>query len=155
MPAAKTSKNPAKAARAAKAAPAAAPADSVADAPAEAPPRKARLRAVDTAADAAAAPADKPARKDRRRTDLADAVVAGSALKRPEAKAVVALLMTELGQALDRDGTVNLPGLGKLSLKKRQTDKNGTEVMTLRLKRQRQAAAADGETPLADPGEDG
>jgi nucleoid DNA-binding protein len=109
--------------------------------------------APEPAAPQAAAPTGDEA--TLRRSDLLEAVAARSKLKRSDAKALIELVLEELGRALDRTEELALPPLGKLSVKKRKPDKKGTEVLTLRLRRTKTGGAQGGESPLADPGEDG
>lgn len=111
----------------------------------------------DTAVDAAAPDASAAAAGDPRfrRSDLIEAVSQRTALKRSDAKVVLDLVLDELGRALDRSGELVLPPLGKLVVKKRKPDADGPDVLTLKLRRPRDAGAGDADTPLADPDEDG
>ncbi|NKX46464.1 HU family DNA-binding protein [Roseicyclus persicicus] len=130
-------------------------------APETAAARRAHLRAVETA-EAADPETAAPAAPDDgtvRRSDLIEAVAARTALKRSDAKVVIDLVLDEIGRALDRSDELALTPLGKLSVKKRKPDASGPDILTVRVRRPRDAGAeagADGgETPLADPGEDG
>ena len=130
--------------------------------PATPPVAEARphLRAVEAVVVEAAAPAepaqDGAAQDGRfRRSDLLEAVCARSAVKRAEARQLVELVLEELGLALDRKDELMLPPLGKLSVKRRKPDAEGPDMLTLKLRRPGPATDKAGESPLADPDEDG
>jgi hypothetical protein len=125
-----------------------------------------KLRAVEAAVEPVAAPievqkAPKASKGDDaadtrfKRTDLIEAVAERTALKRSDAKVVLELVLEELGKALDHNGELVLPPLGKLSVKRRKPDADGPDILTVKLRRPGPAAAKDGESPLADPDEDG
>ncbi|MDG3042704.1 HU family DNA-binding protein [Roseicyclus marinus] len=90
-----------------------------------------------------------------RRNDLLEAVCARSAIKRSEARQIVELVLDELGLALERRDELIVPPLGKLSVKRRRPEGGGSDVLTLKLRRAGSNAGKAGESPLADPGEDG
>ena len=90
-----------------------------------------------------------------KRADLIDAVAERTALKKGDAKNVLDLVLEELGRALDRTDELVLPPLGKVSVKRRKPDADGPGVLTLKLRRPGPAGAKGGESPLADPDEDG
>ena len=93
-----------------------------------------------------------------KRTDLIAAVSDRTALKRSDAKIVLDLVLEELGRALDRRDELALSPLGKLSVKKRKLGADGPDMLTVKIRRPRAGskdAAGRGESPLADPGEDG
>lgn len=116
------------------------------------------LRAVETRAEPAEAEAPaKPEGGDGRfkRADLIEAVAERTALKKADAKVVLDLVLEELGRALDRTDELVLPPLGKVSVKRRKPDAEGPGVLTLKLRRPGPAGAKGGESPLADPDEDG
>jgi len=98
-----------------------------------------------------------PVAEDTRfkRPDLIDAVADKTALKRGDAKIVLELVLQELGHALDRNEELVLPPLGKLMVKKRKPDADGPDVLTVKIRRPQTGPQAGGESPLADPGEDG
>ena len=144
----------------------------------EAPDARAHLRAVAPVApqDAAAAlnaavaavafstpdtPQDPPAKPGKtqafRRQDLIEAVCARSTVKRTEAKILIDLVLEELGNAVEAHGTLVLPPLGKVVIKRRRPETGTPDMLSLKLRRAR-AVEGEGEgdeTPLADPGEDG
>ncbi len=101
--------------------------------------------------------ADEAAPTDPRfkRPDLIEAVCQRSALKRADAKQVLELVLDELGKALDRNDELVLPPLGKLMVKNRKPDEDGPDILTVKIRRPRGAGEDGGESPLADPGEDG
>lgn len=118
--------------------------------------KRAQLRAVESAP--AVAPAEPVAASDDtrfKRPDLIEAVAEKTALKRGDAKIVLELVLQELGRALDENEELVLPPLGKLMVKKRKPDADGPDVLTLKLRRPGPATAKGGESPLADPDEDG
>ncbi|MBF9059396.1 hypothetical protein HKCCSP123_09390 [Rhodobacterales bacterium HKCCSP123] len=90
-----------------------------------------------------------------KRGDLIEAVGQRTALKRSDSKLVLELVLEELGKALDGNDDLVLPPLGKLMVKNRKSDADGPGVLTVRIRRPRVAGEAAGESPLADPGEDG
>jgi DNA-binding protein HU-alpha len=90
-----------------------------------------------------------------KRPDLIQAVSERTALKRSDAKVVLELVLEELGKALDANEELVLPPLGKLMVKKRKPDEDGPDILTVKIRRPRETAPATGESPLADPGEDG
>jgi hypothetical protein len=90
-----------------------------------------------------------------KRPDLIEAVSQRTALKRSDAKVVLELVLDELGKALDGRDELVLPPLGKLMVKKRKPDADGPDILTLKLRRPRDAGDGAGESPLAEPGEDG
>lgn len=122
-----------------------------------------KLRAVEAAVKPVEAPKapEKASKGDDvadtrfKRADLIEAVAERTALKRSDAKVVLELVLEELGKALDRNGELVLPPLGKLSVKRRKPDADGPDILTVKLRRPGPAGAKDGESPLADPDEDG
>lgn len=90
-----------------------------------------------------------------KRADLIEAVAVRTSLKKSDAKVVLELVLEELGKALDRNGELVLPPLGKLSVKRRKPDADGPDILTVKLRRPGPGGAKDGESPLADPDEDG
>lgn len=129
--------------------------------------RRAHLRAVEVTGQAepeaptaeGAEPKSVPAAEDEdtrfKRPDLIEAVSERTALKRADAKVVLELVLDELGRALDRNEELVLPPLGKLMVKKRKPDADGPDILTVKIRRPRDTGGQGGETPLADPGEDG
>ena len=122
------------------------------------------LRAVSFQAEAPAAPdvgGAEAASTDPRfkRPDLIEAVSQRTALKRSDAKVVLELVLDELGKALDQNDKLVMPPLGKLMVKNRKLDADGPDILTVKIRRPRDAAEDGGEgkgdSPLADPGEDG
>lgn len=131
-------------------------------------PRAPHLRAVEPSEVAATDPAPEAATDGDqqapeaaiadgpyKRQSLLEAVCARSTLKRSETKAVVDLVLEELGRGIDANDELNLPPLGKLSIKRRNADDRSGDVVGLKLKRAKQAQDAGDETPLAAAGEDG
>ena len=126
--------------------------------------KSAHLRAV-AVADIAAPPPELAPPKDEapqdgafRRADLIAAVSERTAMKRSDAKIVLDLVLQELGRALDERDDLALPPLGKLSVKKRKPDADGPGLLTVKIRRPRAGgkdAGGQGESPLADPDEDG
>ncbi|MDA0924215.1 MAG: HU family DNA-binding protein [Proteobacteria bacterium] len=125
-------------------------------------PRAAHLRAV-TAAETGEAPAAQPVEgtgagaADTRfkRQALLEAVCARTPMKRGEVKTLVELVLEELGRAIDAHDELALPPLGKLSIKRRNSEGSGGDNLSIKLKRAKDAADAGDETPLAAAGEDG
>lgn len=119
---------------------------------------RSHLRAVEPVA---VAPVEAESREEAtvdgryRRNDLLEAVCARSPIKRSEARQIVELVLEELGLALERRDELIVPPLGKLSVKRRKPEGEGADVMTLKLRRAGPNAGKAGESPLADPGEDG
>ncbi len=74
-----------------------------------------------------------------RKADFIDRVASGSKLKKNQVKDATETILTELGRALDRGEELALPPLGRLKLVKRK-DQGGNEIITLRLRRLRDAA---------------
>ena len=125
-------------------------------------PRAAHLRAVTAAetGDAAAAQSVEEAgagAADTRfkRQALLEAVCARTPMKRGEVKTLVELVLEELGRAIDAHDELALPPLGKLSIKRRNSEGSGGDNLSIKLKRAKDAADAGDETPLAAAGEDG
>jgi hypothetical protein len=138
---------------------------------------RAHLRAVapvDVAPDAAAAldaavaavafaapatPQDPPVKPGKaqtfKRQDLVEAVCARSKVKRAEARVLIDLVLEELGKAFDTHGSLVLPPLGKVGIKRRRPETGTPDILTLKLRRTRSVDGEGDETPLADPGEDG
>ena len=114
-----------------------------------------------TALPAAAADAASPGTGLRRKT-LLERVAAASGRKAGEVREVVEATLAELGVALDRGETLNLPPLGKARVASRRPAAGG-ETLVVRLRRPAPAAAqpdappADpgAPDPLAEPGQDG
>ena len=125
-------------------------------------PRAAHLRAV-TAAETGDAAASQPVEEagagaaDTRfkRQALLEAVCARTPMKRGEVKTLVELVLEELGRAIDAHDELALPPLGKLSIKRRNSEGSGGDNLSIKLKRAKDAADAGDETPLAAAGEDG
>jgi nucleoid DNA-binding protein len=126
--------------------------------------KRTHLRAVEPAEIAVPAPEVAPPRQSApqegafRRADLIEAVSERTALKRSDAKIVLDLVLEELGRALDVKDDLALPPLGKLSVKKRKPDADGPGLLTVKIRRPRAGAkdaGGQGESPLADPDEDG
>lgn len=126
-----------------------------ADAPVEQTRVPRPVAAVDDAPDVVPTAAADPRFK---RPDLIEAVAERTALKRADAKVVLELVLQELGRALDENEELVLPPLGKLMVKKRKPDADGPDILTVKIRRPRDGVGetqAEGESPLADPGEDG
>lgn len=66
--------------------------------------------------------------------ELVAAVAANSSAKKPEVKAMVEAVLTEIGAALDKGAELNLPGLGRLKVVK-SIEKGEANQLTLKLKR--------------------
>jgi hypothetical protein len=122
-------------------------------------PRAAHLRAVTPAetGEAAAQPVEDAGAADTRfkRQALLEAVCARTPMKRGEVKTLVELVLEELGRAIDAHDELALPPLGKLSIKRRNSEGSGGDILSIKLKRAKDAADAGDETPLAAAGEDG
>ena len=122
-------------------------------------PRAAHLRAVTAAetGEAAAQPVEDAGATDTRfkRQALLEAVCARTPMKRGEVKTLVELVLEELGRAIDAHDELALPPLGKLSIKRRNSEGSGGDILSIKLKRAKDAADAGDETPLAAAGEDG
>jgi len=95
--------------------------------------------------------ADEAGKAERfRRQDLIQAVADRCSVKRSDAKEVLNLVLEEIGKALDEGDELVLQPLGRLSVKQRREATNGTNL-TVKIRRNALSAAADGETPLAEP----
>lgn len=128
-------------------------------------PQRAHLRAVEpsvqdatpdnTAKESPVAVAAAPDTRFKRQA-LLDAVCAKAPIKRTDAKTLIDVLLDELGRAIDSNDELILPPLGKLSIKRRNTEGAGGDVLTIKLKRANDAGAGGGdkETPLAAADED-
>lgn len=90
-----------------------------------------------------------------RRSDLTEAVSRRTALKRADAKVVLELVLDELGKALDANDELVLAPLGKLMVRNRKPDASGPAMLTVKIRRPRATGEKGGESPLADPDEDG
>jgi nucleoid DNA-binding protein len=92
-----------------------------------------------------------------KRQALLEAVCAKTPIKRSDAKTLVEVVLEELGRAIDANDELVLPPLGKLSIKRRNTEGAGGDVLTIKLKRVSDAGAGSGEkeSPLAAADEDG
>ncbi|MEM6609599.1 MAG: HU family DNA-binding protein [Pseudomonadota bacterium] len=69
-----------------------------------------------------------------KRNDLLDAVAARSAMARSDLRAVIELVLDEVGGALTSGHDLALAPLGRIKVQKRKST-DGAEVMTLRLRR--------------------
>ena len=69
-----------------------------------------------------------------KRSDLLSAVAARSALPKSELRAVVELVLDELGTALSAGQDLALPPLGRVKVQRRK-ETDGAEVLSLRLRR--------------------
>jgi nucleoid DNA-binding protein len=90
-----------------------------------------------------------------KRQDLLEAICARKPGKRADAKALLEVMLSELGRALDGNAELVLPPLGKLAVKRRKPDESGPDILTVKLRRMRDGQGEAGETPLAAAREDG
>lgn len=92
-----------------------------------------------------------------KRQALLDAVCATAPVKRSDAKTLIDVVLDELGRAIDANDELILPPLGKLSIKRRNTEGAGGDVLTIKLKRISDAGTSGGakQSPLAATSEDG
>lgn len=89
-------------------------------------------------------PAEEPATPMMKKPEILDAIVARTNLKKRDVKPAVEAAMAVIVEAL-RDGTdINLPPLGKLRVVKSKDLDGGAAVLTLKLRTQKNAAAAAG-----------
>ncbi|MGI3184154.1 HU family DNA-binding protein [Nioella aestuarii] len=65
--------------------------------------------------------------------DLMQAIAGQSALKRSELREAAGLVCEAIGQALDDGQTISLPGLGKITPRKRDSKPSG-DLLTARIK---------------------
>lgn len=124
--------------------------------------RRAHLRPVETPATPPADPHVEEAEAGGggksgafKRQDLLEAIVARSGGKRPEVKLMLDVVLDELARAIDTHSELALAPLGKLSVKRRKPDGGGPDILTIKLRRSREAGAEGAETPLAAAREDG
>ena len=75
-------------------------------------------------------------RPSLKRSDLLSAVAARSSLPKSELRAVVELVLDELGVALSAGQDLALPPLGRVKVQRRK-EADGAEVLSLRLRRKR------------------
>ncbi len=74
-----------------------------------------------------------------KRNDLLKAVAARSALPKSDLRAVIELVLDEMGTALSSGRDLALPPLGRVKVQRRK-DGEGAEVLSLRLRRKSDAA---------------
>ena len=74
----------------------------------------------------AAAPAVEAEDDTLRKKAMIDRVVAGSGVKRKDAKAAMEATLEALGKAIAAGEDINLPGLGKMKVNRTQDQTNGT-----------------------------
>ena len=91
-----------------------------------------------------------------RKAEFAEAVAAGTGLKKAEVRPVLDAVLAEMGRALARGDALLLPPLGKLTVSRRR-GKPGTEVTILKLKpaAEKAAKAAGKRSKLLGDGEGG
>ena len=77
-----------------------------------------------------------------KRADLLDAVAARSALPKSDLRAVLEVMLDEMGQALATDRDLALPPLGRVKIQRRKDTRDAT-VLTLRLRRKVASDAGD------------
>ncbi|WP_157779723.1 HU family DNA-binding protein [Celeribacter ethanolicus] len=90
-----------------------------------------------------------------KKKDFIDRVAEASGVKRGEAKKAVEATLKELGDALQRGEELNLPPLGKMSVK-RQQDGTGAHVIVAKLRRSKTMLGEEvegGEAPAESPKE--
>ncbi len=81
-----------------------------------------------------------------RKKELVDAVAAASGVKKKQVKPVVDAVLAELGIALARGDTLNLPPLGKVAVN-RSKEGPHADVMILKLRRLKPGAKPEPEAP--------
>ena len=86
-----------------------------------------------------------------RRKEFVARVVASSGMKPNAVKSALDAVLKELGDALSNGEALQLPPLGKLSVKRKRDLANG-EMLVCKLRRNTPALKVD--TPLADPAGD-
>ena len=77
--------------------------------------------------------------------DLMQAVAENSDLKRSELRSAAGLICDALGQALQEERIISLPGLGKIIPRKRDSKPSG-DILTTRIKLTKPAQETAGET---------
>ncbi|KEO52036.1 HU family DNA-binding protein [Thioclava pacifica] len=106
-------------------------------------------------------PASEPAPEPKlvlRKKTFVERVMVEAGVKKGEARAMTDTVLNVLGKALSEGEEIDVPPLGKLKIN-RQFEKNGDEILVVKLKRKPGADApsvADeksDENPLADAGE--
>jgi hypothetical protein len=88
-----------------------------------------------------------------KKSDLLDQIVARSTLKKRDAKPALDAALALIGDALLRGDELNLPPLGKLRVVRTKALDNGAHLLTLKLRRQKDAAQSD-KTTLATADDD-
>lgn len=83
-----------------------------------------------------------------KKKDFIDRVAEASGVKRGEAKKAVEATLKELGDALQRGKELNLPPLGKVTVK-RQQDAGGAHVIVAKLRRSKTMLGEEVETTEA------
>jgi DNA-binding protein HU-alpha len=76
---------------------------------------------------------DAPAPPVFKMKDLMQALTEGSQVKRSDLREAAGLVCAALGQALQEGKTINLPGLGKITPRKREEKPSG-DMLTARIK---------------------
>lgn len=76
-----------------------------------------------------------------RRNDLLDAVAARSALPKSDLRAVIEVVLDEMGEALASGRDLAVPPLGRVKVQRRKKN-DGAEILTLRLRRKAEDLAA-------------
>lgn len=86
--------------------------------------------------------------------DLMQAIADKSELKRGELRAAAGLVVSAMGEALQEGRTVSLPGLGKITPRKRREKPSG-DILTARIKLPAAEIAREDIKPTDDEGERG
>ncbi len=97
--------------------------------------------------DAADSEADTP---ELRKKALVELVAEKADVKKKVARDVVEVVLAEIGAALSRGESLNLPPLGKAKIN-RQKEQGNAEVIVLRLRRGGKSSGDTAETDLAEP----
>ncbi len=82
--------------------------------------------------------------------DLVDRVVAATGGKRKGVKELVEATLVQMGEALQRGDSLNLPGLGKVRVARPGAEGGGAMTLKLRLPTGGAGKAKTGDGPIAD-----
>ena len=97
---------------------------------------------------------DAPAPPVFKMKDLMQALTEGSEIKRSDLREAAGLVCAALGQALQEGKTINLPGLGKITPRKREEKPSG-DMLTARIKLASPGQDKAQVTPAEEAGEEG
>lgn len=107
-------------------------------------------REIEPSAETDASAPEQPAQPLYKMQDLMQDIAGQSELKRSDLRDVAGLVTAALGKALDEGRAISLPGLGKITPRKRDSKPSG-DLLTARIKlaRRGDAEAPEGEAEAA------